>query len=87
MKYEMAFHRQKVKINSLKNKSVYRMGKHQKKIVKYLPYLLLCGIMQFVIWAAAWQNQQNDCAPSDDSDQPGHPPSLIRVLAVRSIGC
>ena len=23
------------------------------------------------------------CAPSEDSDQPGHPPSLIRVIAVR----
>ena len=33
-------------------------------------------------WAATWQNQQNDCAPSKDSDQPGHPPSLIRVFAV-----
>ena len=22
------------------------------------------------------------CAPSEDSDQPGHPPSLIRVFAV-----
>ena len=21
-----------------------------------------------------WQNQQNDCAPSEDADQPGHPP-------------
>ena len=28
-----------------------------------------------------WQNQQSDCAPSEDSDQPGHPPSLIRVFA------
>ena len=27
--------------------------------------------------------QQNECAPSEDSDQPGHPPSLIRVFAVR----
>ena len=35
------------------------------------------------IWAASWQNQQNDCAPSEDSDQPGHSPSLIRVVAVR----
>ena len=26
------------------------------------------------------------CAPSEDSDQPGHPPSLVRVFAVRSIG-
>ena len=25
------------------------------------------------IWAASWENQQNDCAPSEDSDQPGHP--------------
>ena len=25
-------------------------------------------------------------APSDDSDQPGYPPSLIRVFAVRSMG-
>ena len=38
------------------------------------------------IWAATWQNQQSDCAPSEDSDQPGHPPSPIRVFAVRSKG-
>ena len=37
------------------------------------------------IWAATWQNQQNECAPSEHSDQPGHPPSLIRVFAVRSM--
>ena len=24
------------------------------------------------IWAASWQNQQCGCAPSEDSDQPGH---------------
>ena len=34
------------------------------------------------IWAATWQNQKNECAPSEDSDQPGHPPSLIRVFTV-----
>ena len=33
-------------------------------------------------WAATWQNQQSECAPSKDLDQPGHPPSLIRVFAV-----
>ena len=22
-------------------------------------------------WAASWQNQQSDCAPGEDSDQPG----------------
>ena len=25
-------------------------------------------------------------APREDSDQPGHPPSLIRVFAVRQVG-
>ena len=29
------------------------------------------------------KNQQKDYAPSEDSDQPGHPPSLTRVFAVR----
>ena len=33
-------------------------------------------------WAATWQNQQSECAPSEDSDQPGHPPSLIRVFSI-----
>ena len=37
----------------------------------------------FMIWAALWQNQQSDCAPTEDSDQFEHPPSLIRVFAVR----
>ena len=37
-------------------------------------------------WAASWQNQQCGCAPSEDSDQPGHPPSLNRVFAVRLMG-
>ena len=43
------------------------------------------------IWSCTWtfmhcsvdKTQQNGCAPSEDSDQPGHPPSLIRDLAVR----
>ena len=43
----------------------------------------LCWIRQKNIWAATWQNQQSECAPSENSDQPGHPPSLIRVFAGR----
>ena len=35
------------------------------------------------IWATTRQNQQNECSPSEDLDQPGHPPSLITVFAVR----
>ena len=34
-------------------------------------------------WAASRQNHKMACASSEDSDQPGHPPSLIRVFAVR----
>ena len=34
-----------------------------------------------IIWAATWQNQ-SECAHQQDSDQPGHPPGLIRVFAV-----
>ena len=44
--------------------------------------LLLFSFGKFK-WAASWQNQQNDFAPSNDLDQLGHPPSLIRVFAVR----
>ena len=36
--------------------------------------------------SASWQNQKNDCVLIEDSDQPGHPPSLIRDIAVRSMG-
>ena len=32
------------------------------------------------------ENYQMACASREDSDQPGHPPSLIRVFAVRPVG-
>ena len=44
---------------------------------------LVIQTWRIVKWATTWQNQQSDCAPSEDTDQPGHPPSLIRVFAVR----
>ena len=43
---------------------------------------LVIQTWRIVEWAKTWQNQQSDCAPSEDSDQPGHPPSLIRVFTV-----
>ena len=42
-------------------------------------------VSSMYMWATTWQNQQK-CAPSEDSDQPGHPPSLIRVFAMRLNG-
>ena len=38
------------------------------------------------IWAATRQNQQCGCAPIADSDQPGHPPRLIRLFDKRLKG-
>ena len=32
------------------------------------------------------KKQQNECVPSEDSDQPEHPPSRIRVFDVLSLG-
>ena len=33
-------------------------------------------------WAAKWKNNKMTRVPNEDSDQPGHPPSLIRVVTV-----
>ena len=56
-----------------------------KHIVKFnkIFFLLILSKCPENIWAASWQNQQKYCAPSEDSVQPGHPPSLIRVFAIR----
>ena len=32
------------------------------------------------------KKKKNECAPSEDSDQTEHPPSLIRIFAGRSVG-
>ena len=53
-----------------------------RKLVGSMSFFYLLTIFNSM-WAATWQNQQNECAPSEDSDQPGHPPSLIKVFAVR----
>ena len=36
-------------------------------------------LFSFLSWATIWQNQQNECAPSEDSGQPGQPSSLISL--------
>ena len=54
-------------------------------LIRY--YLVKCNagsrlsIFVNIIWAATWQNRQCGCASSEDSDQPGHSPSLIGVFA------
>ena len=54
-------------------------------------------VSQYLVWLAALfiqsiyepprdKTNKMTCAPSEDSDQPRHPPSLIRVFAVLSMG-
>ena len=43
---------------------------------------LQCHTQWFLKWFQ-YETNKMICAPSEDSDQPGHPPSLIRVCAVR----
>ena len=52
-------------------------------IIPKFKYCLQYTILEMIIWAATWQNQQSDRAASEDSDQPGHPPSLIGAFAMR----
>ena len=40
--------------------------------------------IKHMAWAASWQTNKMACAPNEDWDQPWHPPSLIRVFAVRT---
>ena len=54
-------------------------------------YIQSCKYVFCCIWYAYSLNEPPHdktnkmiCAPSEDSDQPGHPPSLIRVFAVRT---
>ena len=60
---------------------------------KWVIINILCFENGFYVWVntlflvlmscftyEAQQNQQNECAPSEESDQPGHPPSLCCAL-------
>ena len=49
---------------------------------------LICDKTSFSVWFEPPHDKTNKmiCAPSEDSDQPGHLPSLISVFAVRSMG-
>ena len=48
--------------------------------------IIFTSLRKDCICAVTWQNQQNECAQSEDSDQPGHLPSLIQVFALSSVG-
>ena len=67
---------------------IHSFAKDEKRGIYSLWYWLCCHSFDCCChiantWAATWQNQESECAPSEDSNQPGHLPSLIRVFAVR----
>ena len=51
-----------------------------KDIRKGMPKVGLAVVEEQI--RRVFEPRQSDCAPSEDIDQPGHPPSLIRVFAV-----
>ena len=75
-----------VRIFAPKHSYLTRILKRTLQTDKYQNILLYKKMACFHIWAASWQNQQNECSPSEDSDQPRHLPSLLRVFPVRSMG-
>ena len=64
------------------------MRKKNQYFVEYILMLLFC-VLLYLHFIQSKNEPQHDktnkmaCVPSEDSDQPGHPPSLIRVFAVR----
>ena len=77
---------------NISSMDVEHFTKHAIKTFFWASYRLcqVVYIVQLCLLHARWSqlsrlatNQQSECAPSEDSDQPGHPPSLIRVFAVR----
>ena len=82
------FYRSHLTLTKVMTKCLFQDSNEMLRCVTSCKQMVACNADFKVkyIWAASWQNQQNDCAPSEDSDQPGHLPSLIRVFAVHSMG-
>ena len=81
--FEIICHYFQLYVNFLSNSHDERISLEQCLWTFKMASPCLNKDFQVLNWAATWQNQQSECAPSEDSDQPGHPPSLIRVFAVR----
>ena len=75
--------RRRTKWQTKRQTKMMLVEKWRKLLGKICWFRYFCAQNVRHIWAASWQNQQSECAPSKDSSQPGHPPSLIRVFAVR----
>ena len=66
--------------HEIQNKEVFKDSLHYMK--HNFNIFIKKALLIKHIWAASWQNQQNDCAPSEDSDQTGRMPRPIWFFAV-----
>ena len=57
--------------------------KMQNSVSYYSHFQILYHPPSYLLFELPHDKTKMAYAPSEDSDQPGHPPSLIRVLAVR----
>ena len=48
--------------------------------------LIQCTCISKLICVNPWQNQQHECAPSEDSNQPGHPRLSLQLKSMNYIG-
>ena len=64
--------------NTLPTQYRYMEHLHEEVWCQKYPYSI-CELRLFPCFLLNSYNQQNECAPSEDSDQHGHPPSLISL--------
>ena len=62
---------------------IYPRSTHEMLPYCTIPKVRIWFPISKTIWARSTTKPTKWRAPSEDSDQPGHPPSLIRVFAVR----
>ena len=63
--------------------SDFQQGKKKKALLKTTSLIYLRNLLKFTYLSRHMTKPTSDHVPREDSDQPGHPPSLIRVFAVR----
>ena len=66
--------------------NIWAKRKGLSVVIKILSPMDCLPLPLYIIEPLHDKTSKMACAPSEDSDQPGHPHSLIRVFTVRSMG-
>ena len=73
-------------LNKIKETSHTFSHKFQLNNSIFSSFSYFSDYFQTLLHEPRYNKTNKVCVPSEDSDQPGHPPSLTRVFAVRSVG-